>query len=92
MGGAVPMHIRKERNEVLRTLGAQKKAEFYQRHSGSTRLVLTEMCSEQGMAEGFTDNYIRVRFPKTDNTPNQLIPVQLKSTYDQEVLVGSVMN
>lgn len=61
MGGpTVPMRERRRRNRVLRTLSEEKKVSFVRSHLGTRRRVLWEGKVEDGLAGGFTDNYIRV--------------------------------
>lgn len=60
MGDAVPMHMRRERNEQLRILSEKKKRAFYSQHAGTTRPVLWEPSKISGMMTGFTDNYVKV--------------------------------
>ncbi|MBP6430977.1 MAG: tRNA (N(6)-L-threonylcarbamoyladenosine(37)-C(2))-methylthiotransferase MtaB [Ferruginibacter sp.] len=56
----VPIHIRNERNKVLRNLSYQKMQYFTNQHIGQTRKVLFEKNNSNGMVEGYTDNYIKI--------------------------------
>jgi threonylcarbamoyladenosine tRNA methylthiotransferase MtaB len=56
----VPMHIRNERNKVLRNLSYQKMQYFTNQHIGQSRKVLFEKNNSNGMMEGYTDNYIKI--------------------------------
>jgi threonylcarbamoyladenosine tRNA methylthiotransferase MtaB len=56
----VPIHIRNERNKVLRNLSYQKMQYFTNQHIGQTRKVLFEKNNSNGMMEGYTDNYIKI--------------------------------
>lgn len=62
MPDAVPMHVRHERNKILRNLSYQKMQYFTEQHHGQQRKVLFESPSN-GMLEGYTDNYIKVKTP-----------------------------
>lgn len=77
--GTVPMHIRRERNEILRTLSEKKKHHFYREHLNTTRQVLVEHDGDADHWAGFTDNYIRVQVPKSMAKPNELVSVCLSS-------------
>ena len=55
--------VKHERSQRLIALSEQKRKDFYARHIGQVRPVLTEH-SHQGLAaKGFTDNYIHVEVP-----------------------------
>ncbi len=56
----VPIHIRNERNKVLRNLSYRKMQDFTLNHAGQNRKVLFEGYNKNGMMEGYTDNYIRI--------------------------------
>ena len=80
--GAVPMSVRRDRNEILRQLGEKKKHHFYHSHLNTCRSVLVEhdsALSDQGESQwcGFTDNYIRVHLNKKMAEPNHVIPLKL---------------
>ncbi|MEP7321715.1 MAG: tRNA (N(6)-L-threonylcarbamoyladenosine(37)-C(2))-methylthiotransferase MtaB [Saprospiraceae bacterium] len=84
---SVPVHVRRERNDVLRQLSEKKKHHFYQSHLQTQRPLLVEhetsydggTATNQGVEcwSGFTDNYIRVHIPKNKALPNQIIDVSL---------------
>ena len=63
MKPVVPVHIRNERNKVLRNLSYQKLQYFTQQHAGQSRKVLFEHADKDGLMEGYTDNYIRISTP-----------------------------
>jgi threonylcarbamoyladenosine tRNA methylthiotransferase MtaB len=60
MDGVVSVEERRRRKEMLRILSEKKRRYFYEQHVGTTRPVLFEHESEDGMMHGFTDNYIKV--------------------------------
>lgn len=78
MPGAVPMHIRQERNKVLRNLSYQKMQYFTQQQMGAKRAVLFESAEKSGMMEGFTDNYIKVRTPYREEWVNEIVDWELR--------------
>ena len=56
----VPIHIRNERNKILRNISYLKMQEFTNAHVGQTRKVLFEGENKNGMMEGYSDNYIKI--------------------------------
>ena len=56
----VPIHIRNERNKILRNISYRKMQEFTNAHIGQTRKLLFEGENKNGMMEGYTDNYIKI--------------------------------
>ncbi len=71
--------ILRRRAAVLRALGETKRREFQERHAGGTMTVLFEQPKEAGIAQGLTENYIRVEVPVQDpaRLRNRLLPVRL---------------
>jgi threonylcarbamoyladenosine tRNA methylthiotransferase MtaB len=77
MDGAVPMNIRRERNEMLRILSEKKRRHFYNQFIGQTREVLFENHKNPAFLTGFTDNYIKIEMPATPSVVNTILPVEL---------------
>ena len=73
MPDAVPMQTRHERNKILRNLSYQKMQYFTQQQIGATRKVLFESAQKNGMMEGFTDNYIKIKTPFREEWVNEII-------------------
>ena len=69
----VPVHVRNERNKKLRNLSYMKSQYFSSLHSGQTRRVLFESGRDNGMMEGYTDNYIKVETPFRQEFFNEII-------------------
>ncbi|MEO9475202.1 MAG: tRNA (N(6)-L-threonylcarbamoyladenosine(37)-C(2))-methylthiotransferase MtaB [Cyclobacteriaceae bacterium] len=61
MDGVVPVVERQRRSSMLRTLSEKKKRYFYNQNLDKTSTVLFEDDVENGMMEGFTENYVRVK-------------------------------
>ena len=72
MKPVVPVHVRNERNKMLRNLSYQKMQYFTNKHIGQTRKVLFEMHSNNGMMEGYTDNYIKITVPYQPEWQNKI--------------------
>lgn len=73
MKPVVPIHIRQERNKILRNLSYQKLQYFTQQHIGQTRPVLFEHAQKNGMMDGYTDNYIKISTPFRQEYANEVI-------------------
>jgi threonylcarbamoyladenosine tRNA methylthiotransferase MtaB len=69
----VPMQVRHERNKTLRNLSYMKMQHFTAQHLGQTRKVLFEGHEKNGMMEGYTDNYIRIRTPYRIEWANEIV-------------------
>jgi threonylcarbamoyladenosine tRNA methylthiotransferase MtaB len=77
MDGVVPMAERKRRNKMLNILSEKKRRAHYEAYSGDVRPVLLEKSKQEGMLQGFTDNYVRVSFPAEDSWVNHLVDMKL---------------
>ena len=73
MKPVVPVHVRNERNKILRNLSYQKMQYFTEQNRGATRNVLFEGADKAGMMDGFTDNYIKVQTPYRPEWFNNII-------------------
>lgn len=91
MTDIIPMHIRRERNAQLTNLSLKKKNAFYSRFIGEERLVLVENSSENNKYNGFTDNYIKVKFESDENIQNQLVNVKLVEIDSDYVVSGEIL-
>ena len=79
MENIVPVHIRRERNEMLRILSEKKKRYFYSQYIGQTRTVLFEVSKNKGLMSGFTDNYLKIELPYNREMINELGEVRLEA-------------
>ncbi len=77
MEEVVPVHIRRERNEMLRILSLKKKRFFYEQFIGQERTVLFEKHKDKSLMSGFTDNYLKIELPYNPVLINQLGSVEL---------------
>jgi threonylcarbamoyladenosine tRNA methylthiotransferase MtaB len=69
----VPVHIRHQRNKILRNLSFMKMQYFTQQHAGVPRKVLFEGQAKNGVMEGYSDNYIKVAAPFRAEWVNQIV-------------------
>jgi len=79
MQGVVPVNERRRRNKMLRILSQKKLRDFYLQHEGTERPVLFEHENRDGMMHGYTDNYIKVKFPFNETLANTITQVQLNN-------------
>jgi len=70
---SVSMHVRNERNKILRNLSYMKSQYFRTQQEGKKRNVLFEHENKNGMMEGYTDNYIRISTPFRAEWVNQVV-------------------
>lgn len=82
MPDVVPMHTRRQRNEMLTILSQKKRRFFYEKFVGQTREVLLEKSKTPGILSGFTDNYVKIELPlpevvSEDELLNRIMPVRL---------------
>ena len=56
----VPSHKRSERSKMLHILSDKKRRHFYEQQIGKDFTVLFEEDIENGMMQGFTENYVRI--------------------------------
>lgn len=69
----IPIHVRHERNKILRNLSFMKLQYFTEQFKGTIRPVLFEGNSKSGMIEGYTDNYIRISTPYREEWCNTIV-------------------
>ena len=77
LGEKVPMEVRRERSKQLHLLSDRKKRQFYTENVGTKRSVLFEHEEDEGIMYGFTENYIKVKFPYDASMTNTFKEVQL---------------
>jgi len=88
----VPEKIKAQRVAVLRELDHKKRTDFYSSHLGDLHRVLTENLKDKdGLANGFTENYIPVQFKAKPADVNQVVLVKLENIADKKVL-GSIVD
>ncbi len=74
----VPIHIRNERNKILRNLSYQKMQYFRSSQLGKIRSVLFEKEEKNSMIEGYTDNYIRISTPHQIELKNKIVDWKIR--------------
>ena len=69
----VPVHVRNERNKILRNLSYEKMQAFTNKHIGQARKVLFESVNKNGMIEGYSDNYIKITAAYKKEWENEIV-------------------
>ena len=87
MTNQVPAKIKDERVANLRKLDHIKRTAFYSSRIGEVHPVLVETeKSLDGLARGFTDNYIPVHFKAKPDVANRIVPVKLEILQERFVI------
>jgi len=86
MKEVVPQKVRAKRSKMLRGLSVKKRRAFYEKQLGTIKTVLFEGENKEGYIHGFTENYIKVKYPWNPELINTLHKVKLKEI-DQDGLV-----
>ncbi len=77
MDGVVPVPVRRDRNKMLRILSDKKKRAFYESNKGRIETVVFEESENNGMMNGFTKNYVKVKTPYNPLMVNQIGNVKM---------------
>ena len=81
------MQKRAERSKRLRALSAKKKFEFYRSECGTERTVIPEQRNaENGLWQGWTENYVRVEFAAPLTLIQAPLRVRLLETDGETIL------
>ncbi len=86
MNGVVPKNVRSKRSKMLRGLSVKKRRAFYESQLGSIRNVLFEGENKEGYIHGFTENYVKVKFPWNPELVNTIHQIKL-TEIDEDGLV-----
>lgn len=82
----------KQRSQILRTLSAQKRRQFYTAYVGKTVSVLFERQEENGFSTGYTDNYIKVGVQTTEEVSNSFRDVRITRILDAKLAIGDLID
>ena len=77
LGEKIPMEVRRERSKQLHLLSDRKKRQFYTENIGTKRTVLFEHEEDEGIMYGFTENYVKVKFPYQQELTNTFQKIRL---------------
>ncbi|GAB3992192.1 tRNA (N(6)-L-threonylcarbamoyladenosine(37)-C(2))-methylthiotransferase MtaB [Spirosoma daeguense] len=73
----VPANVRAERSKMLHILSDKKRRAFYESQVGRDATVLFEEDVENGLMQGFTENYVRVVAKYDPLLINEILPVRM---------------
>ncbi|MEM1003319.1 MAG: tRNA (N(6)-L-threonylcarbamoyladenosine(37)-C(2))-methylthiotransferase MtaB, partial [Bacteroidota bacterium] len=92
MKGVVTKAVRTKRSKMLRGLSVKKRWAFYEAQLGTVRTVLFEGENKQGYIHGFTENYIKVKYPWNPELINTVHKVQLTEIDDDGLVRFKFVN
>ncbi|HLG34227.1 MAG TPA: tRNA (N(6)-L-threonylcarbamoyladenosine(37)-C(2))-methylthiotransferase MtaB [Bacteroidia bacterium] len=78
LDGIVPVQERRKRNRMLRILSEKKLNRFSKENEGRTVSVLWEAENDNGVMNGYSENYLRVKVPYDLSLVNTITPLNLK--------------
>lgn len=82
----VPIAERKIRSQILHQVSDKKTRCFYSQFEGQEANVLFEGSENEGMMNGFTENYLKVKIPFNAELKNCVKQVRLKSFVTDEMV------
>jgi threonylcarbamoyladenosine tRNA methylthiotransferase MtaB len=89
--GVVPLVVRKKRSKMLRGLSVKKRRAFYESQIGKSKTVLFENeVTEDGFLLGFTENYVRVKYPYDPELQNTLTKIALEEIDKDGICMGKI--
>jgi threonylcarbamoyladenosine tRNA methylthiotransferase MtaB len=80
-----------ERSKMLHILSDKKRRAFYESQLNKTGNVLFEESTDNGLMEGFSENYVRLAVPYDPLLINTVQPVRYKSIMDSGDVKGEIM-
>jgi threonylcarbamoyladenosine tRNA methylthiotransferase MtaB len=83
----VPVQVARERNRILRDLGAEKKLAFMRAFLGKTLEAITLNVCDGESTEALTDNYLKLRL-RGQHEPNQWIRAQVEQVADSTLIAA----
>ena len=92
LGDPVPQQVRKQRSQQLHILSDKKKRAFYEQNTGATRTVLFEAEEDNGVMYGFTENYVKVKFPHDPELVNSMHTIRLTEIDRDGIMKCEILN
>jgi threonylcarbamoyladenosine tRNA methylthiotransferase MtaB len=86
----VPKNVRSKRSKMLRSLSVKLKRKFYTSQIGTTRNVLFETENRNGFVYGFSNNYVRVKYPWRNYLADKIVPFELKEIDSDGFVTGQL--
>lgn len=81
--------VKQERSRIMQSVCAESEQSFLQSQIGATAKVLLETLTD-GVWEGYTENYTRVKVKAPNNKGNDIITVKLIATKD-DYCIGEIV-
>ncbi|MBS1634296.1 MAG: tRNA (N(6)-L-threonylcarbamoyladenosine(37)-C(2))-methylthiotransferase MtaB [Bacteroidetes bacterium] len=91
MPDPVPMAERKRRNKMLRILSAKKLRAFYENNLAQEHTILFEHENKNGFMFGFSENYVKVKYPFTTTLVNQKVSVKTTSIDEEGFVLAELL-
>ncbi len=92
MHNQVPESTITHRSKELQQLAGQKQMDFYRQNLGVARPVLFESYRKKNNMFGFTDNYIKIELPYSNELIDQIKKVQLKEVNENGNVTGAILS
>lgn len=80
-----------ERSKMLHILSNKKRRSFYEGQLNKKGFVLFEESTENGLMEGFSENYVRLAVPYDPLLINTIQPVRYKSIMESGDVKGEIL-
>ncbi len=90
MDGVVPINVRKKRSKMLRGLSVKKRRAFYESQIGNTLNVLFESENKEGYIHGFTENYVKIKYPWNPELINTIHKIKLTEIKEDGLVGGEI--
>ena len=87
----VPKNVRSKRSKMLRSLSVKLKRKFYATQIGTTRNVLFETENRNGFVYGFSNNYVRIKYPWRNYLADKIVPFELKEIDSDGLVTGQLI-
>ncbi len=91
MEGKVHEKYRTERRKMLQNLSHKKRRAFYEQFVGQTGEVLFEDARKNGLMQGYSQNYLKVKCPYDENLVNTLQLVRFQGFKEDGALSGYLL-
>jgi threonylcarbamoyladenosine tRNA methylthiotransferase MtaB len=77
MPNSIPIKERQKRSAMLRILSDKKRRAFYETQINKTKKVLFEEENNDGFIHGFTENYVKIKYPFSTELRNTICSISL---------------
>ncbi|MGF6375420.1 threonylcarbamoyladenosine tRNA methylthiotransferase MtaB [Clostridiales Family XIII bacterium PM5-7] len=91
MAEQVSDHEKMRRSKMLMKKADEAATKFFAACQGETRRVLIEEATKDGLLTGYTDNYVKVYIPGTEDQLNQFEQIKLLEPY-KDGMKGEINN